>query len=266
MKRGDELLKKVTHVLKRVGAPLHLNAVGPKTYTLVEKVYALFLRAEWTCSFRRTVQLCRSVGIRCPSKSTLQYALARIPWTFVKNLLKATITRQPHLAAMDGSTLSTHRLSEHYVVRAGMKRRERPETKISIMVDTRTKKILAARVRKKVRHDLLDSRYLLRESPVMPAKLVADKGYDAEWFRAFLAEQGIECCIPIKGKATHGYYRKKARKDQRTYRRRSMVESSFFRLKQLYGRSVSCVTARTMRAEVFLRIILYNLSLWLGMI
>lgn len=266
MKRDDILIKKVIYLLKRVGAPTHLNKVGPKTYSLAEKIYVLFLRAEWKCSFRRTAKLCKDLGIRCPTKSTLHYTLKHIPWNFIKDMLKATITRQPHLAAIDGSTLSQRMLSEYYVLRAGINRRERPETKISIFTDTRNKKILSARFRKKVRHDIKDATYLILESPVKPEKLVADKGYDAEWFRAFLAEQGIDCCIPIKGKVTRGYYRKRARKDQRTYRRRLMVESSFFRLKQLYGRSVSCVKARTMRAEVFLRFILYNLSLWLRMI
>lgn len=266
MKKSDPLLKKVTYLLKRIGAPTYLNKYGPKKYTLAEKVYSLFLRSDWHKSFRGTVKECKSVDIPCQSKSTLQYTLKHLPWNSLKRMLQATITRQTHLDAIDGSTLSTYRLSEYYVLRAGIKRKERPETKISIMIDTRTKKILSARFRKKVRHDIKDVKYLLRESHVKPRKLVADKGYDAEWFRRFLAEQGIDCCIPLKGKATRGHYGKMAKKDQRTYRRRPMVESSFFRLKQLYGRSVNCVKARTMRAEVLLRVILYNLSLTFSMI
>ncbi len=266
MKKDDILIKKVFCLLKRVGAPTHLNEVGPKTYSLAEKLYVLFLRAEWKASFRRTAKLCKDLNIRCPSKSTLHYALKGIPWNFIKNMLKATITRQPHLAAIDGSTLSQGRLSDYYVLRAGINRKERPETKISIFTDTRNRKILSARFRKKVRHDIKDVKYLLKESPVKPAKLVADKGYDAEWFRKFLALQGIDCCIPTKGKVRRGYYRKRSKCDKRTYRRRSTVECSFFRLKQLYGRSVNCVKARTMRAEVLLRMILYNLSLILNRI
>ena len=263
MNKKEVLIKKVYCLLKRVGAPTHLNEVGPKTYSLAEKIYALFLRSEWKASFRRTAKLCNDLGIKCPSKSTLQYTLARVPWIFIKNMLKATITQQPHLAAIDGSTLSTGRLSEYYVMRACIDRRERPETKISIMIDTQNKKILSARFRKKVRHDIKDVKYLLRESSSKPIKLVADKGYDAEWFRALLIEQGIDCCIPTKGKVRRGYYRKRSKCDKRTYRRRPMVESTFFTLKQLYGRSVSCVKARSMRAEVLIRMILYNINLLL---
>ncbi len=266
MNGKDILIKKVNYLLKRVGAPTHLNKVGPKTYSLAEKIYILFLRTEWKASFRRTAKLCKDLGIRCPSKSTLQYTLAKVPWQFIKNILKATITRQPHLAAIDGSTLSQGRLSEYYMLRACINRRERPETKISIMIDTQSKKILSVRFRKKVRHDIKDVKYLLRESPVKPNKLVADRGYDAEWFRKLLAEQGIDCCIPTKGKVRRGYYRKRSKCDKRTYRRRPIVESSFFRLKQLYGRSMSCVKARSMRAEVLFRTILYNINMLFRMI
>jgi transposase len=266
MKRDDLLIKKVNCLLKRVGAPTHLNRYGPKKYFLAEKVYALFLRSEWKASFRRTKQLCNSLAIPCPSKSTLHYILTKLPWDFIKNMLKSTITRQPHLAAVDGTGLSRNRLSEHYVLRAGINIKKRKHTKLSIFIDTRNKKILSGRFRKNLAHDIKDVKYLIKNSLYKPKKVVADKGYDAEWFRAFLAEQGIDFCIPTKGKVSHGHYRKRNKCDQRTYRRRPIVESSIFRLKQLFGRSVSCVLARNMRAEVFIRIILYNLSIKLRMI
>lgn len=266
MKRDDVLIKKVTYLLKRVGAPTHLNKYGPKKYSLAEKVYALFLRSEWKASFRRTKQLCNDVGISCPSKSTLHYILNKIPWNFIKNMLNVTITKQTSLAAIDGTGLSRNRLSQHYILRAGIDVKKHKPSKLSILVDTSNKKILSARFRKNLAHDIKDVKYLINHSPQKPNKIVADKGYDAEWFREFLALQGIGFCIPTKGKVVHGFYRKRNKCDQRTYRRRPMVESSFFRLKQLFGHSVSCVKARNMRAEVFIRIILYNLSLGFWMI
>jgi transposase len=266
MKKERNLINKVNCLLKRIGAPTYINKYGPKKYTLAEKVYALFLRSEWQSSFRRTVYICKEIDMPCPSKSTLQYILKRIPWQFVKNMLKATVRKQTDLAAIDGSSLSRSTLSEYYTMRAGINIRERKSTKLSIMTDTRTKKILSARVRKKSAHDIRDVKYLIKYSAVKPKKIVADRGYDAEWFRDFLDRRGIGFCIPTKGKVVYGYHRKRNKCDQRTYRRRPMVENSFFRLKQLFGRSVNCVLARTMRAEIFLRIILYNLSIRFRMI
>jgi len=49
--------------------------------------------------------------------------------------------------------------------------------------------------------------------------------------------------------------------DLRTYHRRPTVEGYFSRLKQRFGGSLRCRTARTQRAEVYARIILQNLSL-----
>ena len=60
-----------------------------------------------------------------------------------------------------------------------------------------------------------------------PAKaLLADRGYDSNWFRAALAHRGIQACIPSS----------KSRKlaiahDKALYRQRHTVENMFGRLK-----------------------------------
>jgi transposase len=59
-----------------------------------------------------------------------------------------------------------------------------------------------------------------------PAKvLLADKGYDADWFREALADKGIAACIPArrgrKNPASHG---------RKLYKQRHKVENLFARL------------------------------------
>ena len=57
-------------------------------------------------------------------------------------------------------------------------------------------------------------------------ELLADRGYDADWFRQALAERGITACIPSKSN------RKKHVKHDRTlYRLRHKIENMFGRLK-----------------------------------
>ena len=56
--------------------------------------------------------------------------------------------------------------------------------------------------------------------------LLADRGYDADWFREALHDRGISACIPSR----------KARKipvkyDKRRYKRRNRIEIMFGRLK-----------------------------------
>ena len=64
--------------------------------------------------------------------------------------------------------------------------------------------------------------------PAMPkaSELLADKGYDADWFRAALAKRGVAACIPSKSN------RKVAiPHDAVLYKQRHRIENMFGRLK-----------------------------------
>ena len=64
--------------------------------------------------------------------------------------------------------------------------------------------------------------------PRLPAakELLADRGYDADWFRRALIEKGIRPCIPSKrNRKTPTPY------DKATYKKRHLIENMFARLK-----------------------------------
>ena len=73
--------------------------------------------------------------------------------------------------------------------------------------------------------DYIGARALLEALP--PAKhMLADRGYDADWYREALEDKGIKPCIPSR----------KSRKspiphDEARYRNRHKIENSFARLK-----------------------------------
>lgn len=56
--------------------------------------------------------------------------------------------------------------------------------------------------------------------------LLADRGYDADWFREALKDRGIKVCIP--GRKSR---RKAVKYDKRRYKRRNRIEIMFGRLK-----------------------------------
>lgn len=56
--------------------------------------------------------------------------------------------------------------------------------------------------------------------------LLGDRGYDADWFREDLADNGITPCIPGRNSRD-----KPVRYDKRRYKRRSRIEIMFGRLK-----------------------------------
>ena len=67
--------------------------------------------------------------------------------------------------------------------------------------------------------------------------MLADRGYDADWFREALQEKGIMPCIP--GRKIRN---KTVKYDKRRYKRRNSIEIMFGRLKE--------VTSWTMRGIV----------------
>jgi transposase len=75
------------------------------------------------------------------------------------------------------------------------------------------------------RSDYLGAKALLSSLP--PARaLIADRGYDADWFRGALADRGIQACIPNRKGRKHAIPH-----DSALYRQRHRVENMFARLK-----------------------------------
>ena len=64
--------------------------------------------------------------------------------------------------------------------------------------------------------------------PALPEanRLIADRGYDSDWFREALAEQDIEPCIP--GRKNR---KESVEYDETLYKRRNLIERMFGRLK-----------------------------------
>lgn len=57
-------------------------------------------------------------------------------------------------------------------------------------------------------------------------ELLADRGYDADWFRHALAQRGIAACIPSRANR-----KVQIRYDKALYRQRHKIENLFARLK-----------------------------------
>ena len=73
--------------------------------------------------------------------------------------------------------------------------------------------------------DYIGARALMSSLPIADW-LIADRGYDADWFRDALKDRGIRACIPgRKSRDTPVQY------DKRRYKRRNRIEIMFGRLK-----------------------------------
>ncbi len=86
--------------------------------------------------------------------------------------------------------------------------------------------------------------------------LLADPGYDVDWFRDALKDKGIKPCIP--GRKSRG---KPVKHDERRYKRRNRIEIMFGRLKDWrrgatrYGRCPNIIlSAVALAATVMFRL------------
>jgi transposase len=73
--------------------------------------------------------------------------------------------------------------------------------------------------------DYKGARHLLGRLPGAK-ELLADRGYDADWFRNALKEKGISPCIPPRAKRNNP-----ADYDKELYRQRYRIENMFGRIK-----------------------------------
>ena len=260
MDKEVKLVKKIKCLLRNLGCPRWLHRYGPKTYEVYHHLVALLVRHMTKLSYRRVVKLLRLFDIFCPSKSALQYTAERLPSWLWQRALKLTAGPSHYLVAIDSTCFSRTNPSYHYLRRIDGKLPKVP-IKTSLAFDTRRKTFCAARVRVLPAHDLRDAPYLLEQS--IPSIGALDKGYDAEALYERAHELHILLMIPAKKKVKRGFYRKKMRRlfRLRTYHRRELVESGIKGTKQKYGSSVSAKKAKTIRQEIYGRLICHNLSL-----
>ena len=199
MEKKEKLVNKFKRLLKKVGCPRWLHKYGPKKYLFLHHITALLLKQECKMSYRRISNLLRGLGVKCPCYSALWHCMARMPLALWQRILAATITQLPYIMAIDGTGMSRTLPSPYYYWRIDKPYPVEVPLKLSIAVDTKTKKILALRLRAKKAHDIMDAKYLINRSP-QANWLVADKAYDANWLHEFCKQKGMNCNIPLRKK------------------------------------------------------------------
>lgn len=204
--------------------------------------------------------------MKCPSPSALCMSFNKLPLPMWQRLLAATTGSKLNLVAIDGSGMSRPLPSPYYVKRIDKPYPMEVPLKLSIALDTKTKKIVALRLRAKPRHDVKDVKYLIKRLPRKPQCIVADKGYDAEWIHQYCLHKGIKACIPKRnwGKPRVGVTRLRFSQKhyhKKRYGRREIVESVIGAIKRKFGASVSSIKFSAQRAELYCRAIAHNITI-----
>ena len=265
MTKETKLVNKVKRLIRQAGFPRWLHRFGPKKYEFWHHALALIVKQECRLGYRRVSRLLNWLGFKTPTYSALAKMFKRLHWSIWQKLLDKTNNQKLNIVALDGSGMSRPLPSPYYYRRIDKPYPIDIPLKLSIAVDTRTKKIVSLRLRAKSAHDVKDAKYLIRRLPSKPRSLVADKGYDANWLHEFCKDKGIKVMIPLRnyGKPRVGItrlrYTSQKKFRNRVYHRREMVESVFGAIKRKFGASISSLSAHTMRAEVYCRAIAHNI-------
>ena len=261
-KKEVKLINKVKRLLKRFSCPRWLHYFGPKTYEFYQHITALLLKEVFKLSFRRVSNLLNMLGLVVPSYSALCKMRKRISLSIWEGILSITTSFSSYIVAIDSTGLSRTNPSWHYINRINSKNPVKSYVKLSCFFDTRRKKFLALRIRARPRHDSKDVHYLLKQRRNMK-KLVGDTSYDAEWIHELCDKLNITTVIKPRKNVRRGYYRRKQKEhySEKTYHRRSMIESGFGSLKRKYGSYLLARAITSQRAEIYCRAIAHNIGL-----
>ena len=264
MKNEERLINKIKRILRIIGCPRWLHHFGPKKYLFADHILALLVKQECRLGYRPISNILRALGIKCPCYSALWHCMNKIKFNLWPKILNATRDLKSYIVALDGTGMSRPLPSPYYYRRIDKPYPVEIPLKLSIAVDTKTKKILALRLRAKRAHDIKDANYLVRRLP-KTEWVVADKGYDADSLHTFCKSKKIKCCIAIRDYGKSKNKRHTLRRENQSnmhhkrYHRREIVESVFKAMKTKYGPSLNSIKISAQRAEIYCRAIAHNL-------
>ena len=194
--------------------------------------------------------------------TTLQKFRKRVSLSIWQTLLKCTVKNTIAIAAIDGTSMQRNNPSTHYLKRIDGENKISIPIYLNVMVDVLKRKFVAIRHHATKCGEVQDAYYLYKQSPTEIELAIMDKLYDSEKLHRFFRERGTYSIIPVKKNWARGQYRKQLKEcfDYCLYWQRNLIESLFSALKRLFGNHLRGLTARTQRAEIYMRLIAYNLG------
>lgn len=261
MKKENKLVNKVKRLLKKANIPNWLHRFGPKRLKTWQLSLGLLIKEVFRLSYRRAANFLSEFYNIKLHWTTLQKFRARLPLGIWQELLACTIDQPIEVAAIDGTSLQRSCPSAHYLKRIDREKNISVPVYLNAMVDVLRRKFVAVRHHATKSGEVPDVQYLINQSPKEIDLILMDKLYDSEKLHQSLREQGIFSIAPVKKNWARGQLRKQLRDyfDYSLYWQRNLVECLFSALKRLFGNHVRGLTARTQRAEIYMRMIAYNL-------
>ena len=263
MKKNKTIIQKFNGLIKSK-VPRFLHHYGPKKYTTWQHIKCLLLKEKLRTTYRGLMEYLPYFRVKdIPHYTTLQKFASRIPIWIWNLILRLTNKIENCLiGAIDSTGFNKYSASNYYLQRIN-KNPHNKWIKLSIYVDILRRKILSAKVRAKPAHDTKDVAYLIKQSKCLADTNLMDKGYDSEKIHTLFRERNVKTIIPTKKNAIRGRYREEMMKSfpKKKYNQRSIVEAMIGAIKRRFGSCLRSRSYRTQRSELYIRLILYNISL-----
>ena len=262
MKKEKRLVNKIRRLIRQAGLPRFLHRFGPKKFLLWQLCLGLLIKEVFRLSYRRAMKfLDEFYGIKL-HWTTLQKFRKRVPLSIWQALFKCTTNNPIVVAAIDGTSMQRHNPSMHYLKRIDRENKISVPIYLNVAVDVIRRKFVAIRHHATKTGEISDVPYLIEQSPKEIELMILDKLYDSENLHRYFRGRGTYSIVPVKKNWARGQLRKQLKDsfDYTLYWQRNLIESLFSALKRLFGNHLRGLTARTQRAEIYMRLIAYNLG------
>lgn len=271
------LLDLADDLISAMQMPLFASKHSKKTFTNHQLFKLLLVKTYERKDYRRFEE-CLKMSVvpeylgldRIPHFTTLQKFAQRQNIQDLEKLLLKFVELSPKKmrnAGFDGTGLRISHASEHYEKRIGRPVKKKDFLKTSFFFDLTNLLILAVKMRKKKRNDVIDVKPLWNKIKHLDfKKIFGDKAYDANWVHKLIFESGRKSMIHMKYEElpihrTGGIYRKKAKRLAKNKKKgkRSLVETIISILKRVFGDILTARDLHTQKVELLFRIITCNL-------
>jgi len=254
---GLELAKKL---------PRYFSKFSNKIYCNHQKLAIFVLMQKLKTTSRGVVS-----WLKCNPEARLHLGVNRVPvhttiLRFAKKISKLIGTlvgvRQADTVAVDATGFELESKSYYYRTKWNSEGRMRRKEymKLSIVVDTDKQTILNYQIRKKLRNDTIDFKYLVKDLSVK--QVIADKGYDSKSNRQFVINKlkAIPIIPKRHYKEFYGYLRGLKKISGKDYHQRSKVETVFSVIKRKYGSVLRTRSFVMQKVEIISKLIAYNID------
>lgn len=271
------LLDLADQLIRVVQMPLFGSKHSKKTFTNHQLFKLLLVKTYENKDYRDFEEYLKTsiipdyLGLdRIPHFTTLQKFAQRQKIQKLEKMLLEFVKLAPKKmrnTGFDATGFSMTHASKHYEKRIGRPVQKKDFIKANFFFDLNNLLILAVKIRKKKRHDIIDIKPLWNKIKHLDFKKVfGDKAYDANWFHKLIFESGRKSMIHIKQEdipihRTRGVYRKMAKRLAKNKKKgkRSLVETIISIIKRVFGDILTARDLHTQKIELLFRIITCNL-------